>query len=132
LWNEERPARKPEELHGAAAFMINDGADPLQVKRRMGHEDIRTTFDTYGHLFPDREEQLVAALDRRKRRARAQHADSMMTVARGDVADLEEKRRSDQGKELVDLRGVEPLTSPVRGVRSQKSILSASLPSSSS
>jgi hypothetical protein len=37
----------------------------------MGHEDIRTTFDTYGHLFPDREEDLVAALDARKRRAPA-------------------------------------------------------------
>jgi integrase len=44
-------------------------ADPLQVKRRMGHEDIRTTFDTNGHLFPDREEDLVDALDARKRRA---------------------------------------------------------------
>lgn len=55
--------------HTAAAFMINDGADPLQVKRRMGHEDIRTTFDTYGHLFPDREEDLVAGLDRRRRKA---------------------------------------------------------------
>lgn len=49
---------------------------PLQVKRRTGLEDIRTTFDTYGHLFPDREEDLVAALDARKRRARGEHADS--------------------------------------------------------
>jgi hypothetical protein len=40
------------------------------VKRRMGHEDIRTTLNTYGHLFPDREDDLVAALDRRRRRAR--------------------------------------------------------------
>jgi integrase len=56
--------------HTAAAFMINDGADPLQVKRRMGHEDIRTTFETYGHLFPDREDELVAALQERYRAAR--------------------------------------------------------------
>jgi integrase len=47
--------------------MINDGPDPLQVKGRMDHEDIRTTFDIYGHLFPDRED-LVAALDARKPR----------------------------------------------------------------
>jgi integrase len=53
--------------HTAAAFMIDDGADPLQVRRRMGHEDIRTTFDTYGHLFPDREDELVAALESRYR-----------------------------------------------------------------
>ena len=45
----------------------------------------------------------------------------MLTPAHGDAAevvDLDEKRRSDQAKELVDLSGVEPLTSPVRGVRS--------------
>ncbi len=35
------------------------------MKRRMGHEDVRTTFNLYGHRFPDREEDLVAALDRR-------------------------------------------------------------------
>lgn len=52
--------------HTAAALMIHEGGDPLQVKRRMGHEDIRTTLNTYGHLFPDREDDLVAALDRRR------------------------------------------------------------------
>jgi len=52
--------------HTAAAFMVDEGADPLQVKRRLGHEDIRTTYGTYGHLFPDREESLVSALDRRR------------------------------------------------------------------
>jgi hypothetical protein len=31
----------------------------------MGHEDVRTTFNLYGHRFPDREDELVAALDRR-------------------------------------------------------------------
>ena len=124
VWNpavesaELAPLTFHELRHTAAAFMINDGADPLQVKRRMGHEDIRTTFDTYGHLFPDREEDLVAALDARKRRARVQHADSMLTVARGELVDLDEKRLSDQGTKGVDQRGIEPLTSPVRGVRS--------------
>ncbi|CAN5506898.1 hypothetical protein BH20ACT21_BH20ACT21_03820 [soil metagenome] len=67
------PLKFHELRHTAVVFMIVDGADPLQVKRRMGHEDIRTTFDTYGHLFPDREEDLVAALEGRKRRARVQH-----------------------------------------------------------
>ena len=56
--------------HTAAALMINDGADPLQVKRRMGHEDIRTTFGTYGHLFPDREDALVDGLEQRHEDAR--------------------------------------------------------------
>jgi integrase len=104
--------------HTAAAFMIDEGAGQEQVKRRMGHEDIRTTYNVYGHLFPDREDELVEALDRRQREARARHADSRLTASDADVVDLDEKRQSDQPKELVDQRGVEPLTSPVRGVRS--------------
>lgn len=28
--------------------MISEGANALQVKRRMGHEDIRTTYNVYG------------------------------------------------------------------------------------
>ena len=40
--------------HTAAAFMIDNGADPLQVMRRMGHSDIRTIYNLYGHLFPTR------------------------------------------------------------------------------
>jgi hypothetical protein len=38
----------------------------------------------------------------------------LLTPARGAVVNVDEKRWSDQHKELVDLRGVEPLTSPVR------------------
>ncbi|HEX2057907.1 MAG TPA: tyrosine-type recombinase/integrase [Actinomycetota bacterium] len=52
--------------HTAAAFMIDEGGDALEIKRRMGHEDIRTTLNTYGHLFADREDDLVAALDARR------------------------------------------------------------------
>ena len=55
--------------HTAAGFMIDDGADPLQITRRMGHENVQTSFGLYGHLFPDREEELVAGLDRRKAKA---------------------------------------------------------------
>jgi integrase len=66
--------------HTAAAFMIHDGADPLRIKRRMGHEDVRTTFNTYGHLFPDREEELVAALDRRQKSAQIPEVDSLLTL----------------------------------------------------
>jgi hypothetical protein len=49
--------------------MIDEGADPLQVMRRMGHSAIRTTCNLYGHLFPDREDDLVAKLDGRYFRA---------------------------------------------------------------
>jgi hypothetical protein len=45
--------------------MIDDGGDPVHVMRRMGHSDIRTTYNLYGHKFPDREDELVARLDAR-------------------------------------------------------------------
>jgi hypothetical protein len=46
-----------------------EGANTLQGKRRMGHEDIRPTFNVYGHLFDDDEDSLVERLDRRARGA---------------------------------------------------------------
>jgi hypothetical protein len=45
--------------------MIDEGADPIQVIRRMGHSDIRAIHNLYGHLFPDREDDLVAKVDER-------------------------------------------------------------------
>ncbi len=80
--------------HTAAAFMIDDGADPLQVKRRMGHKDVRTSLNVYGHLFPDREEELVAALDRR--RESVQDVAQTWPASGGEVVGLKGKRAADQ------------------------------------
>lgn len=49
--------------HTCAALLIGDGAHPLAIKTRLGHEDIRTTMNVYGHLFPSGEEALAEALD---------------------------------------------------------------------
>jgi integrase len=49
--------------HTAAALMVAEGAHALAVSRRLGHSSIAVTFDTYGHLFPDREEALTDALN---------------------------------------------------------------------
>jgi integrase len=104
--------------HTAAAFMINDGADPLQVKRRMGHEDIRTTFNTYGHLFPDREDDLVDGLERRRTGvADRWDADLTLTPGLASVTELDAANALSRENE-VDQRRFELLTSPVRGVRS--------------
>lgn len=70
--------------HTAAAFMISEGANALQVKRRMGHEDVRTTFNIYGHLFDDDEDALVERLDRRARRAAG--VDQVEDLLRDDAA----------------------------------------------
>jgi hypothetical protein len=31
--------------------------------RRLGHSSISVTFDTYGHLFPDRQEEITKGLE---------------------------------------------------------------------
>jgi len=65
-------AALPRELHGfrfhdlrhtCAALLIADGTHPLAIKTRLGHEDIRTTMNIYGHLFPSGEQALADALD---------------------------------------------------------------------
>jgi integrase len=54
----------PHELrHSAAALMIDQGANPVTVQRRLGHKDIRTTLQLYGHLFLEQDDLLSARLD---------------------------------------------------------------------
>lgn len=59
----ESPFRFHDLRHTCAAWLIAAGAHPLQIKLRLGHESIRTTMDTYGHLFPSAEPELAALLD---------------------------------------------------------------------
>lgn len=46
-----------------AALAVERGAHPQLIKGRLGHEDIRTTLNTYGHLFPSQEAALADSLD---------------------------------------------------------------------
>ncbi len=54
--------------HTFAAFCIASTADPYAVMRRTGHSSIKVTYDTYGHLFPERDEQITASLEELNRR----------------------------------------------------------------
>ena len=64
-----RAAGLPEGLrfhdlrHTYAAFCIASTADPYAVMRRMGHSSITVTYDTYGHLFPERDVEITDAPD---------------------------------------------------------------------
>jgi integrase len=49
--------------HTAATFMIAGGADAKKIQRRMGHATIRMTYDTYGHLLPEADEEVAAGLE---------------------------------------------------------------------
>lgn len=39
--------------HAAASLFIEAGLPPMNVQRVMGHASASTTFDVYGHLFPE-------------------------------------------------------------------------------
>jgi hypothetical protein len=43
--------------------MIASGCHPGVLKALMGHESIKTTLDTYGHLYPDATGAAIEALD---------------------------------------------------------------------
>ncbi len=48
--------------HTYAAFCIASTADPYAVMRRMGHSSITVTYDTYGHMFPERDAEITERL----------------------------------------------------------------------
>lgn len=60
----EMPATTPHDLrHFYASLLIESGASVKTVQRRLGHASAVETLDTYGHLWPDSEEQTRAAVD---------------------------------------------------------------------
>lgn len=49
--------------HSHASLLINMGFDPLEISERLGHESVKTTLDTYSHLYPDRDQKLADRLN---------------------------------------------------------------------
>jgi len=49
--------------HYLASLLIASGADVKVVQARMRHASAKTTLDTYGHLWPDRDDSTRAAVD---------------------------------------------------------------------
>lgn len=49
--------------HTAVALMIRAGAHPKRIQARCGHATMAETMDTYGHLFPGDDAELVRALE---------------------------------------------------------------------
>lgn len=59
-----KPWPRPHDLrHTAVALMIKAGAHPKQIQARCGHATIKETMDTYGHLFPGHDDELVRTLE---------------------------------------------------------------------
>ena len=49
--------------HTCASLMIAAGAHPRALMERLGHKDIKTTLNVYGHLLPELQEELSDRLD---------------------------------------------------------------------
>lgn len=49
--------------HTCATLLIAQGAHAKAIQRHLGHSSIQITFDTYGHLLPDEQDRVAAALD---------------------------------------------------------------------
>ena len=49
--------------HYFASMLIASGADVKTVQARLRHASAKTTLDTYGHLWPDRDESTRAAVE---------------------------------------------------------------------
>ena len=48
-------------------MLIEMGFAPLEIADRLGHESVKTTLDTYSHLYPDKDQQLSDRLNQFRR-----------------------------------------------------------------
>lgn len=55
--------------HTHASILIANAAHPRAIMERLGHKDIKTTMNVYGHLFPELDEELTDRLDETLRSA---------------------------------------------------------------
>jgi len=49
--------------HTCATLLINQGISPKYIQRQLRHTSIETTFDRYGHLFPETNQEATRKLD---------------------------------------------------------------------
>lgn len=50
--------------HSHASYLINNSIDIQIVSKRLGHEDITTTYNTYAHLYPHKEDEAVELMEK--------------------------------------------------------------------
>ena len=49
--------------HSHVTYLIDKGVEPLLIKERLGHKDIRITLNTYGHLYPNKARSVADLID---------------------------------------------------------------------
>ena len=62
--------------HSHCAYLINQGVQPLIIKERLGHKDIKITLNTYGHLYPSEQKRIADMLNNLNTNGKAPANDS--------------------------------------------------------
>ena len=50
--------------HSHVSMLIEMGFDILEISKRLGHESVKTTLDTYAHLYPGKDRKLAGELNK--------------------------------------------------------------------
>lgn len=64
---ELEPIRVHDLRHSHVSMLINMGFDIKEISERLGHESVKTTWDTYAHLYPDTDTKLAEELNKLRR-----------------------------------------------------------------
>ena len=57
-----RKIKVHELRHSHASHLIELNVSPLSISERLGHEDIKTTLNTYSHLYPNKQSEIAEVL----------------------------------------------------------------------
>lgn len=63
------PIRVHDLRHSHASMLIDMGFDILEISERLGLESVKTTLDTYSHLYPEKDTKLAGELNKLRRPA---------------------------------------------------------------
>ncbi len=60
---EEEDIRVHDLRHSHVSMLINMGVQIEEISRRLGHDSIKVTWDTYSHLYPNTDQALAKKID---------------------------------------------------------------------
>lgn len=50
--------------HSCASYLISSGVNPVAVARRLGHADVKMTLNTYSHVLPSDEDEVIKLMSK--------------------------------------------------------------------
>ena len=58
-----KPIRLHDLRHSHASMLIELNVSPLAISERLGHDDVKTTLNTYSHLYPNKGNELAKKIN---------------------------------------------------------------------